>query len=800
MRENRGVTELRLAGRPVYFGAKVARVEDDRLLTGQCMFVADVRLPDMAEMSVVRSMFAHANVRVDVSAARATDDVIDAVTAADMTDVGEYPDFITYMQPIRGFPLARERVRYVGAPIAAVVADDRYRAEDAAELVDVEYEEIAPVTSGAAALAEGAPRLFEHWPDNRIVNLPMELDDVRDVFRSHRVVKGSFTTHRHSGVPMETRGCVADYRDGRVTLWTSTQSPHIVRTTLSYMLPISERDIRVIAPDVGGGFGTKTHIYPEEVLACWLAMRLRRPVRWIEDRAEHLVASNHAREHTLELEAATDQDGVITAVRCHLLHDVGSGEIFMPGICPTFVAGSHVTGPYRIPLAQNSYTQFVTNKTPSGAYRGFGAPEAYFALERLVERIAREVGVDSVDLRRKMLLRDEDLPYTTAMGGIVDSGSFRRSFERALELGREAEVARRAQFADDPDVRVGFGLATYLEGTAPTYFGTTGHWAAHDSATIRIEPDGSTVVSVGVTTAGQGITTMAAVLTADALGVPIEHVRVEIGDSDRTPYGLGGWGSRSAVVGGGAILKAAGPLRDKILRIASHLLETDEADLEIEGGSVQVIGSPDRAVSMGDIGTAAWIRTMDLPPGEDPGLEETATYDPPLVEHVPDERGRMNAVAAWANATQAAVVKVDIETGVIEILDYVAVHDCGPILNPPILDGQVHGGVAQEIGGVLYEHLAYSPEGQPLATTFMDYLIPSSTEIPNIVVEHIESPSPNMPLGLKGAGEGGSIGPPAAIANAVCNALEEFHVDITELPLTPPIVLEQIRAGRRPSG
>jgi carbon-monoxide dehydrogenase large subunit len=790
------VTDLALAGRPAYFGARVARVEDDRLLTGRGAYVADIHLPGMAEVVFVRSVFAHARIAVDLEATRSLDGVVDAVSASDMTDVSEYPDFITYMQPIKGFPLARDKVRYVGSPIVAVVAENRYVAEDAAELVDIEYDEMPAVTTAETALADDAPKLFDHWPDNRIVSLPLSLDDVDEVFRTHRTVGGRYSTHRHTGVPMETRGCIAEFRDGRLTLWTSAQSPHIVRTTLSYLLPISERDIRVVAPDVGGGFGVKTHIYPEEVLVSWLAMRLGRPVRWIEDRAEHMVASNHAREHTLELQAAVEDDGTILAVRCHLLHDVGSGEIFMPGICPTFVAGSHVTGAYRIPLAENSYTQYVTNKTPAGAYRGFGAPEAYFAVEQLIEKIAREVGVDSIELRRRMLLRDEDLPYTSATGGIIDSGSFRESFERALTIGREAEAKRRAQFADDPTVRIGFGVATYLEGTTPTYFGTTGHWTSHDSATIRIEPDGSAVVSVGVTTTGQGTTTMVAVLTADALGLPMDRVRVEIGDTDTCPYGLGGWGSRSTVTGGGAILKAAGVLREKILRIAAHRLEVDEADLVMENGGVHVAGSPEKVITMGEIGTLAWVRTFELPEGVDPGLESTQTYDPPLLQHVPDERGRMNGAAVWANATHTAVVKVDIETGVIEILDYVVVHDCGPIVNPPILEGQVHGGVAQEIGGTLYEHLAYTEDGQPLATTFMDYLIPSSTEIPKIVVEHLESPSPNMPLGLKGAGEGGCLGPPATLSNAVTNALREFDVEITQLPITPGVIRDKIRAAR----
>jgi aerobic carbon-monoxide dehydrogenase large subunit len=790
------LNEPGLAGRPVYLGARLPRVEDERLLRGGARFVADIRLPRMVEMTVARSQFAHARIAVDVSEARAVEGVVAAFTAADLVDVEPFPDFISHIKPVRCFPLARDRVRYVGAPIAVVVGQDRYRAEDGVELVSVDYDPLPVVSSAETALSEEAPRLYDDWPDNRIVDLPASSADVADAFSSRRVVSGRFSMHRHGGVPIETRGCVADVRDGRLTLYTSTQSPHITRTTLSYVLPLPERDIHVVAPDVGGSFGVKTHIYPEEVLVAWIAWRLRRPVRWIEDRSEHLVASCHAREQTMELEAAVEDDGTIAALRCRFLHDVGSGEIFMPGINPTFVSAGSITGAYRIPLTECSITQVVTNKTPSGAYRGFGQPEAYFALELLVDKIARELNLDALDLRRRMLLGADDLPYTNPSGGIIDSGSFEAAFDRAVDRGRQAEAKRRAEHAD-PNVRIGLGVATYLEGTAPSYFGTTGQWTAHDSARIRMEPDGSVVVSVGVTTAGQGTTTMAAVLAADALGVPVESVRVESGDTDVSPYGLGGWGSRSTIVGGGAILAAAGRVRDKVLTIAAHLLEVGKDDLEIAQGFVRVRGAPDRRVALAEVGTAAWVRTADLPPGLDAGLEAVDTYDPPLVDDAPDEHGRMNPVATCANATHAAVVSVDLETGEIEVLDYIAVHDCGPMVNPPIVEGQVRGGVAQEIGGTLFEHLAYGEDGQPLAASFMDYLIPTATEIPSVTIDHFESPSPNTPLGLKGAGEGGAIGPPAAITNAVVNALSEFGVEIEALPLTPPAIRSLIATKTR---
>lgn len=593
---------------------------------------------------------------------------------------------------------------------------------------------------------------------------------------------------------METRGCIGEFRQGRLTLWTATQSPHIVRTTLSYVLPIAERDIRVVAPDVGGGFGTKCHVYPEEVVVSWLAMRLGRPVRWIEDRAEHLVATNHAREHVIELDGAVDEDGRIVALRSRILHDVGSAEIFMAGINPTFVLAGHLTGPYKIDVVENSITQVVTNKTPSGAFRGFGIPEAVFALERFVEKAAREVGVDPLDARRRMLLDQEDLPYLTATGAQLDSGSFRESFERVVELGAAAEAQARERYRDDPRARVGVGYAVYIEGTAPSYFGTTGHWTSYDSATIRVEPDGSVVVSVGVTTTGQGVTTMVATLTADAIGVPLEDVRVQIGDTDVCPYGLGGWGSRSAVVGGGAVLKAAGQVREKTLRIAAHLLEVAPEDLELAEGRIHVRGSEESAVSMADVGRAATVRTVDLPPDIEPGLEATATYDPPGIQHWPDENGLINGAAAWANAAHAVVAKVDIEIGGVEILDYFVVHDCGPLINPMIVEGQVQGGVAHGIGGTIYENMVYTQEGQPLAATFMDYLVPTATEIPPMVIEHFESASPKMPLGVKGVGEGGTIGPPAAIANAVANEVRP-RLDRLALPLRASVPPARASAG-----
>jgi len=559
-----------------------------------------------------------------------------------------------------------------------------------------------------------------------------------------------------------------------------------MRTVIPHVLPIAESRVRVIAPDVGGGFGCKWHLYPEEFLVCWLAMRLGRPVRWIEDRAEHLVATCHARDTVYELEAATDERGSIHAVRGRILQDVGSAEIYPVGFGPSFTGLGGLTGPYRIPRVDVEVVAVVTNKTPSGAYRGYGLPEAQFAMERLVDRSARAAGVDPMELRREMLVRNDQLPYTSASGAELDSGSFAEAFDDVVVRGRLALSRARARYGGDPSAAIGFAVSNFVEGTAATGFGDTGQWCSQDSVSIRVEPDGSVTVSSGVTTTGQGVPTMLATLAADALGVPIERVRVVIGDTDVAPYGLGGWASRSTVVASGAMLRAAGIVRDKALRIAAHLLEAAPEDITLEDGSFYPAGSPDRSVGWKQVATTALVRTFDLPPGEDPGLGATVMYVPPGVDHVPRDDGRMNACATYANGSVAAVVKVDAEAGAVEVLEYLASHDCGTLINPVVVEGQIHGGVAQGIGGALLEDISYDANGTPLVVSFMDYLLPSATDVPPISVTHFESPSPNTALGVKGVGEAGVVGAATVIAAAIEDALGDPQVEeIAETPITP---------------
>ena len=776
--------------RPIYIGASVNRREDPDLLTGRARYIADVDLAGMVEMVVVRSPYAHARINaVDLSAARGAAGVHAAVAASDLTGISPFPDYVRIARAVSQFPLNHDRARFAGAPVAAVVADDRYLAEDAAELVDVDYDPLDVVVTMEDALAPDAPLLYDDWEDNRILDLVRHNEEIDEIFARSRVIKGSYTMHRHAAVPIETRGVVAEYSRGRLTLWASTQQPHIERSVLAHVLGIPESSIRVITPDVGGGFGAKLHVYPEDAVACWLAMEIGRPVRWIEDRKEHLTASSHSREQRHEMEAAVDDDGRITAIKCHIFRDLGSGEILPSGIGPALVSAGGICGTYTIPRAVVSITGVATNKTPSGAYRGYGMPEMVFALERFVEKIAIETGQDPIEFRRSMMIRPEDLPYTDPRGRHIDSGSHLEAFDRAVAWGRRARSNREAR----PGHRIGVGFAAYIEGVGPTYWGTSGRWSTGDACTITIDPDGKVVVAAAVSAMGQGVETMIATVAADTLGVPIDDVSVRLGDTDVSPYGLGSFGSRSTIVATGGVLLAGGQIRDKVLEIAAHKLEAAVDDLVIEQGSVHVRGSVEPKVTLAEIATAAYMRTFELPEGMEAGLAATATYQPPGVDHFPKPDGTLNACVSWSNSTHVALVDVELSTGEARVVGYHVVHDCGPLVNPEIVEGQIRGGVAQGIGGALYEHLVYSEDGQPLATSLMDYLLPTAVEIPAVSVEHLETPSPMTPLGLKGAGEAGVTGPMAAIANAVSDALVEFDVDLTAMPLAPADIRKMLR-------
>ena len=772
----------------------VKRQQDVRLLTGQARYVADIDLPGMLEAVFVRSPMAHAGIRrIDLGAARAMPGVHATVASSDLLGVSPFPDHLRMARGVAQFPLAVDRVRYVGTPVATVVADDRLLAADASEAVIVDYETLPVVSSIEDSLAQGAPLLYDDWPDNRLLELSRETPEIDEIFARSKVVSGIYKMHRHGAVPMETRGVVADYDGERLTVWSSTQQPFIERSTLSHILGIRESKIRVVVPSIGGGFGAKLHVNPENAVVAWLAMRLGRPVRWIETRAEHLTAAAQSREQLHELEAAIDEGGRIEAIRCRITRDLGSGEIFPPGVGPALVSAGRVTGPYRIPLAAVSITGVVTNKTPAGAYRGYGMPEIVFALERFIEKIAGALGRDPLEYRREMLIRPEDLPYRDARGKLIDSGSHLEAFDQAVEWGRKA----RHRHLPEVGHRIGIGYATYVEGVGPSYFGTSGRWTAGDGAQVRIEPDGNVTVSSPVIDMGQGTKTMVATVAAEALGVSVDDVEVRLGDTDVTPYGLGSFGARSSIVAAGGIVKAAIEVRAKALQIAAHKLEAAVEDLAIESGHIHVRGSMESSISFKEVAAAAYFRTFELPAEMTSGLSATAVYESEGVDHLPDSNGQMNACVSYSNSTHVAVVDIDLATCDLSVIDYLVVHDCGPLINPEIVEGQIHCGVAQGIGGAIFEQMLYTTDGQPRATSLADYLVPGPCEIPRLEVEHLESPSPVTPLGIKGAGEAGATGPAAAIGNAVADALGQFEVEIVETPLTPQLIWTLLKESQQ---
>ncbi len=673
-------------------------------------------------------------------------------------------------------------MRFVGEAVAVVVATDRYAAEDAASVIDVEYEPLDPVCDVEQALAADAPLVHEEWGDNVMQTLRVEIGEVAKAFHvADCVVSERLTTGRHMALPMETRGCVASFERGTdtLTVWSSTQVPHMLRSHLALVLDFPEHHIRVIAPDVGGGFGQKGHLFPEEAVAAYLARRLGRSVKWIEDRRENLSASLHAKQQTVQAELALHQDGTILGIRGRFVSDVGAYSEYPWG--SAFEAGhaaSSMPGPYKTPAFGFEAVSVATNKTTIGVYRGVGLPIGVLTMERLLDLAAHKLGLDPAEIRLRNMIRKEEHPYTTIIGAEVESGSHRESLQKALDmLGYQACRAEQQQ-ARAQGRYLGIGIGCYVEGTAPSSaaFASMGlDLGGYESATVRMDVAGTVTVLVGTHSHGQSHETTLAQVAADELGLPLADIRIIEGDTNAVPYGMGTWGSRSAVTGGGAISKASEKLRSKMLRIASRMTEVPDEDLELAAGMIRRKADATPLLPIKELAYRVLVQAGSLPPDEEPGLDATAHYEPPPSTH--------------ANATHIALVEVDRDTGKVAILRYIVVEDCGTIINPTVVDGQIQGGVAQGIGTALYEHAIYDENGQFLTGTLMDYIIPTAVDVPQVEIGHIESPSPYTPHGIKGMGEGGAIAPPAAIANAVADALAPFDVRVNAIPLTPERVL-----------
>jgi len=778
-------------------GARVPRREDPRLLTGSGRFLDDLVLPGLLEAAVLRSPYAHARiVSIDATAARELPGVHDVLVGADLAGLVAPQPVIYRLLPDQpenpNLALAVDRVRWVGQPVAAVVATDRYVAEDALGLIEVEYDPLPVVADAQAALAPGAPKLYDELDSNVLGTMRFGEGDVDGALTgAAAVVRERFRLGRVGGLPLETRGCIASWEPhaGELDIWMSTQSPNLARDLLGETLQLPIHRIRVRVPDVGGGFGNKFDFYAEEIIASVLSRRVRRPVKLVEDRIESFAATGQSRETEIEATLAVDADGRILALRAEVLCVLGGG-MGTVGVGPGWLASTMMTGPYRIPAVDVTLTAVLTNRAPMGSYRGWGQPEANFAYERMIELVARELGLDRNEVRRRNFPAPEDFPFATGVVFTYDSGRYADCLELCTQTIGERGWPDRVAQARAGGRSLGIGYAFHVEATA---FGPSRilnlvglQHSGFDEAVVRMDSTGRITAFTGQAAMGQGVETALAQVTADAMGVPLDDVTVVWGDTTTCPYtGYGTGASRGAAMGGGTLMLAAQRLVEKLKRIAGHMLEADPRDLEIEQGRVFVRGVPSHAITFEQIGSAAYRRLLDgLPEGEDPTLEERAVFDPENL--------------AWSYGASAALVEVDRDTGVARVLDYVVAHDCGTVVNPTIVDGQIHGGAAQGIGEALYEELLYDEQGQLITSTFADYVLPTFGELPRFGLAHQETPAPHIPGGMKGMGEAGTIGAPAAIANAIDDALADLGVRVTTVPATPPRLRALITAAAAP--
>ncbi len=760
----------RAAGDPQRpFGAPLKRKEDPRLLRGGGSYIADMKMHGMLAAAVVRSPHAHARIiSIDTSEAERDPRTRAVLTAGDLPEIEPLVciDAEETTKPFNQPVIAGDKVRYVGEPVAVVVASDRAVAEDIAELVLVEYEPLDAVVDPERALDDGAPII--HSETNLVDTLEYEIGDSEGAFDgAPHVISERFQTQRYAGTPIETRGMIAEWdeRTQSMTLWSSTQVPNTVKGFLAERLGLPGTAIRVRVPDVGGAFGVKIQIYPEEVLISFLAMRLRRPVKWIEDRWEHFVATTHGREQIHDLEIAFDDDGQILGVRDDCITNTGAYLQSLTLVEP-FIGVAMLTGPYAVPALRATSRVAITNKTPMNPFRGVGHVQAAFTMERAIDMIARKLDLDPAQVRLLNMIPTESLPLARGIGNVLageivyDSGDYRRCLSRALEISRYEEFAANRERAREEGRLIGIGIGAFVEETG---------LGPYESGTVRVEPSGRIVVLSGASPSGQGHLTTLAQVAADELGVSIEQVDVVVGDTDLIRWGVGTYASRTAAVGGVAVRNAASAAREKLLRVAADMLEADASDLELAEGAVRVVGSPGSSAPLAEIASRV-MPGEELPVGIDEyGIEATDVYHP--------------SSNTFSYGVHISKVEVDRDTGMVKLLEHHVVNDSGTVVNPLILDGQVQGGVALGVGGALLEEVRYSEDGQPENPNFMDYLLPTVETVPIIEVEHMVVPTPINDDGVKGGGEGGAVGAPAAIANAVADAIHPARVNAT--PLTP---------------
>ncbi|WP_420638639.1 xanthine dehydrogenase family protein molybdopterin-binding subunit [Candidatus Poriferisocius sp.] len=767
------------------FGASIRRKEDPRLLRGNGRYVSDVKLHGMVHAVFIRSPHAHALIRgIDVSVAIADPRVVCVLTAAELPqDLPPLPciDAEETTKPFNQPILATEKVRYVGEPVAVLVVEgDRYVAEDIAGNIDVDYEPLPAVASATAAMAPEAPVV--HFESNIVDVLKYSVGDVESALAgAPHTLSERFVTQRYAGTPLETRGVIVQWDEARngLTMWSSTQVPHSLKSTLVGYLGLAENAVRVIAPDVGGAFGVKLQPYPEEIVLGLVAERVGRPIKWVEDRYEHFLASTHGREQYHDVEVGYDDDGRILAIRDHAVTNTGAYLQRLTLVEP-FIGVSMLSGPYNIEHQQLVSSIVMTNTTPLNPFRGVGHVQAAFTMERIIDLVAAAVGADPGEVRKRNMFTAGVFPLHRGIGNVLageiiyDSGDYQECLNRALVASEWEDFRREQQRARAKGRHLGIGIGFFVEETALGPF---------ESGRVRVEPSGQVVVFTGACSSGQGHDTVLAQITADELGVEFDDITVVHGDTDLVASGVGTYASRSAPVGGTAVRHAAGSIKEQAIKIGAEMLEASPQDLEVGDGEVRVKGSPASSVPLAQV-AARVAPGQPLPEGVDGyTLDATDVYHP--------------ETNTFSYGCHIATVEVDIETGVVTLLRHVVVNDSGTLINPLLVEGQVQGGVALGVGGALLEEIAYRDDGQPLNANFMDYLIPAIGNMPEMIVEHMVVPTPLNPDGMKGAGEGGAVGAPAAIANAVADALHPLGVKITETPLGPGAIHRAIQdAGR----
>ncbi len=781
------------------FGAKIKRREDPRLITGRATYTDDLQPAGLAYAHIVRSPHAHARIkRIDIEAARRHPGVVGVFTGKDLQGkINPIPtawlipnsDLKTPPHPA----LALDTVRYAGDGVAVVVAEDRYSARDAAGLVRVEYEPLPAVVDQRKATERGAPQIHADVPNN--LAFTWALGDAgkadaafKEAERGGVVLSQRFVNQRLIPNALETRAVVAHYNSGSgdLTVSYTTQNPHIARFVMSVVTGIPEHKIRIIAPEVGGGFGSKIPFYADEAIVVFCAKATGRPVKWTEDRSENYLATIHGRDHITDLEVAATRDGKITALRGKTWANLGAYlSTAAPGV-PTILHGLMLTGCYTIPNLHYVVHGVFTNTTPVDAYRGAGRPEATYMIERVVDLVAQKLNLDPVVVRRKNFIQPDAFPYTTVEGVTYDSGNYGPALDKALELVDYKRLREEQKRGPRNGKRLGIGLSTYVEicGLGPSAVaGATGFQGGlWESAIVRLHPTGKVTVLTGASPHGQGEETTFAQIVAEELGIPIEDIEVAHGDTAMIPMGWGTYGSRTTVVGGAAIVLAARKVREKATKIAAHLLEAAEKDIAFDQGRFAVRGSPDRAKTIQEVTLQAYL-AWNLPPGVEPALEASAFFDP--------------SNFTFPFGAHAAVVEVDTETGQVELKRYAAVDDCGRVINPLIVDGQVHGGLVQGIAQALYEGAAYGPDGQLLTGTMADYAVPKAHMFPAFATDRTVTPSPHNPLGVKGVGETGTIASTPAIVNAVVDALRPDGITHLDMPLTPERIWTALHGKNR---